>query len=100
MSPETKPTPEHIRSWRDAGYPYKLIAAAIAEWAAGKERGTVLPDNEFFGVEASGSTYKRAKRFLVTEGVLNTNDGPFQVALQAHRAPRKLCRQRARSTPK
>jgi hypothetical protein len=44
----------------------------------------VLPNNEVFGhkadVEASPSTYKRAKQFLVTHGVLETNDGPFYAA--------------------
>ncbi|MCW2930960.1 MAG: hypothetical protein JWM19_1922 [Actinomycetia bacterium] len=96
-----KPTLGQVSSWRATGYPYKLIAAAIAEWAAGKERGTVLPDDEFFRIEASASTYKRAKRFLATQGVLETSDGPFQVALQDSRpavsrrpggAPRGLAR--------
>ena len=79
---DVRPTPGQVRSWRDTGHPYKLIAAAIAEWAADKERGTVLPDDQFFRIEASASTYKRAKRFLVTQGVLETSDGPFQVAIQ------------------
>ena len=52
--------------------------------ARAQERGSVLPDNEVFGrkadVEASPSTYKRAKQFLVTHGVLEANDGPFYVA--------------------
>jgi len=74
------PTPEQVTAWRVTGHRYKLIAARIAGWAEGKERGTVLPDNEFFGIDASASTYKRAKRFLVSQGVLSTNDGPFQVA--------------------
>jgi hypothetical protein len=74
-----------ITSWRASGHPYKLIAAAIAEWAMGRERGTVLPDNEFFGIEGSPSTYRRAKAFLVTQGVLCTNDGPYQVVLRASR---------------
>ena len=72
--------PEQARSWRGSGHRYKLIAAVIADWAVDKERGTVLPDNEFFGIEASGSTYRRAKAFLVSQGVLCTDDGPFQVA--------------------
>jgi hypothetical protein len=78
--PDVKPTPEELRHWRDTRHTYKLIAAAIAEWANGKERCTVLPDDHFFGIEASGSTYKRAKKFLVTQGVLEINDGPFYVA--------------------
>jgi hypothetical protein len=32
------------------------------------------------GIDASASTYKRAKVFLVARGVLSTDDGPFQVA--------------------
>lgn len=51
---------------------------------ATRNAGSVLPDNEVFGrkvdVEASPSTYKRAKQFLVTQGVLEVNDGPFYVA--------------------
>jgi hypothetical protein len=49
-----------------------------------QERGSVLPGNEVFGrkadVEASPSTFKRAKQFLVTHGVLEANDGPLYVA--------------------
>lgn len=37
-----------IAEWRDTNYPYKVIAAQIAEWATGQARGTVLPGNEFF----------------------------------------------------
>lgn len=55
-----KVTDTQLREWEYTGHPYKLIAAAIAEWAAGRERGTALPDNEFFGIEASPSTYKNA----------------------------------------
>jgi hypothetical protein len=90
------PTPEQVRSWRGTGHPYKLIAAAIAEWAAGRERGTVVPDDGFFGIEASGSTYQRAKRFLVEQGVLRTSDGPFQVALQGSRPSGHLPRMAGR----
>jgi len=70
---------EQVGAWRATGHPYKLIAAAITEWAVGKERGTVLPDNKAFRIDASATTYGRAKRFLVVQGVLNTNDGVFQV---------------------
>lgn len=77
-------TDAQVTSWRGSGKAYQKIAAEIAEWARGQERGSVLPDNEVFGhqadVEASPSTYKRAKQFLVTHGVLETNDGPFYVA--------------------
>jgi len=80
MTTTQKVTDTQIREWKATGYPYKLIAAAIAEWAADQERGTVLPDDQFWGVEASPSTFKRAKRLLVTQGVLESNDGPFYVA--------------------
>jgi hypothetical protein len=77
-------TDAQVTSWRGSGKAYQKIAAEIAEWARGQERGSVLPDNEVFGrkadVEASPSTYKRAKQFLVTHGVLEANDGPFYVA--------------------
>jgi hypothetical protein len=69
-------TEGQIRAWRDSGHPYKLIAAAVAEWAAGKERGTVLPDDGFFGIEASGRTYQRARVFLAAQGVLEASGGP------------------------
>jgi hypothetical protein len=69
-----------VSLWRASGKTYQVIAAEIAVWARGKERGTVLPDNSVFGIEASRSTYQRAKTFLVTNGVLSTKDGPFQVA--------------------
>jgi hypothetical protein len=75
---------EQVAAWRASGKQYQQIAAVIAVWARDQERGTVLPDNSVFGArlsfEASDSTYKRAKAFLVTHGVLSTNDGPFQVA--------------------
>ena len=79
-----KATDAQVMSWRGSGKAYHKIAAEIAEWARGQERGSVLPDNEVFGhktdVEVSPSTYKRAERFLVTHGVLEINDGPFYVA--------------------
>jgi len=81
----TAPTAVQLAEWRDTGHPYKLIAAAIAVWADRQERGTVLPDDDVFGrdldVVVSPATYQRAKRFLVTQGVLSTSDGPYQVAL-------------------
>jgi hypothetical protein len=77
-------TDAQVTAWRGSGKAYEKIAAEIAEWARGQERGSVLPDNEVFGrkadAEASPSTYRRAKQFLVTHGVLETNDGPFYVA--------------------
>ena len=79
-----KATDAQVTSWRGSGKTYQRIAAEIAEWARAQERGSVLPDNEVFGrkadVEASPSTYKRAKQFLVAHGVLEANDGPFYVA--------------------
>lgn len=77
-------TDAQVTSWRDSGKAYLKIAAEIAVWARTQERGSVLPENEVFGrkadVEASPSTYKRAKQFLMTHGVLESNDGPFYVA--------------------
>lgn len=74
-------TDAQVTSWRGSGKKYQRIAAEIAEWARAQERGSVLPGNEVFGrkvdVEASPSTYRRAKQFLVTHAVLETNDGPF-----------------------
>jgi hypothetical protein len=79
-----KATQEQLTSWRGSGRQYQVIAAAIAEWAASQERGTVLPDNQLFGrrlaLEPSDATFHRAKRFLATQGVLEANDGPYYVA--------------------
>ena len=80
MTTTTWPTAEQLREWRATNYPYKLIACAIADWAANQERGTVLPDDQSWGIEASPSTFKRAKKFLQTHGLLEVNDGPFYVA--------------------
>jgi hypothetical protein len=85
-----------IRSWLGSGKPYQLLAAEIAAWAAGKERGTALPDNSEFGrdldVTVGPTTYRRAKQFLVAQGVLSADDGAYQVALRlggrsCHRRP-------------
>jgi hypothetical protein len=75
-----KVTADQLTSWRITGHAYKRAAAAIAEWAAGKERGTVLPDDQSFGIEASPSTFKRARAFLAAQGVLEISDGPYFVA--------------------
>lgn len=76
-------TDAQVTSWRGSGKTYQRIAAEIAEWARAQERGSVLPGNEVFGrkadVEASPSTYRRAKQFLVSHGVLEANDGSFYV---------------------
>ncbi len=88
MTHRVEITAAQLSSWRATGHPYKVIAAEIATWAADQERGTVLPVNHVFGrnlgIEASGSTFTRAKRLLVTHGVLSTNDGPYQVALRPY----------------
>lgn len=72
-----------ITEWRATRYPYKCVASVIATWALEQERGTALPDNDFFDrdldIVASASTWKRAKVFLRTVGVLRGN-GPFEVA--------------------
>ena len=36
---ERRVTEDQIRAWKGSSHPCKLIAAAIAEWATGKERG-------------------------------------------------------------
>jgi hypothetical protein len=73
-----------LPSWRATRYPYKLIAAEIAEWAAGKERGTVLPNDAEFGRAldrvVGPRPFLRAKHLLERHGVLEVNDGPFTVA--------------------
>jgi len=81
MTATTNVSNTQLREWKATNHPYKLIAAAVAEWAASQERGTALPDDEYFRIEASPSTYKRAKKLLQTHGVLEVRDGPFYVAL-------------------
>lgn len=82
MTATTKVSDTQLREWKATNYAYKLIAVAVAGWAASQERGTVLPDDGYFRIEASPSTYKRAKKLLQANGVLEVNDGPFYVALQ------------------
>ncbi len=76
-------TDAHVAQWRATGYPYKVIAAEIAKWALGQPRGAFLPDDDQFAGDldfvASASTWKRAKVFLRTVGVLE-GDGPYKVA--------------------
>jgi hypothetical protein len=76
-------TDVQLRSWLGSGKQYQVIAATIAKWATGKERGTALPDNDEIGRHldfvASPHTYRRAKVFLVTQGVL-AHEGAYQVA--------------------
>lgn len=73
-----------IAEWRATNHSYKVIAAEIAEWALRQDSGTLLPDNDFFArdlpIVASESSWKRAKTFLVTTGVLYLNDGPYRVS--------------------
>ena len=77
-------TPAQIAEWRRPGYPYKLIAAAMVEWARTQERGTALPGNDFFAgdmdIVASEATWIRARIFLATVGVLTPLGGPYVVA--------------------
>lgn len=77
-------TPAQIAEWRRTRYPYKLVAAEMADWARFQERGTALPGNEFFagdlGFVASKSTWVRARTFLATTGVLAPIGGPYTVA--------------------
>lgn len=72
-----------IAEWRRTGHPYKVIAAEMATWAREQERGTCMPGNGYFAgnldFAASASTWKRAKVFLRTVGILR-GDGPFEVA--------------------
>jgi len=79
-----KATQEQLTSWKGSGRQFEVIAAAIAEWASGQERGTVLPDNRLFehrlALEASDTTFLRAKRLLATERILETSGGPYYVA--------------------
>lgn len=84
-----------LREWREDGAVYKKIAAMMAEWAAGKERGTVLPGNAFFArdldVQAVPRTFYAARKLLVREGVLtrlHADGGPFMAALRVPVWPR------------
>mgnify|MGYP001300224549 CR=1 FL=1 len=73
-----------LAEWRNTRHPYKVIAAQIAEWAIKQDRGTVLPENDFFagdlGIVASAKTWRSAKTLLAAVGVLYRNDGPYQVS--------------------
>jgi hypothetical protein len=73
-----------IADWRATNYPYKVVAAEIAAWARGQDRGTELPGNDFFAgdleIAVSRSTWQRAKTFLAAVGVLYLNDGPYRVS--------------------
>jgi hypothetical protein len=73
-----------VREWQASSRMDHQIAAAIAIWARGKERGTALPPDAEFGREldfsASPSSYTRAKKLLAGLGVLSTASGPYYVA--------------------
>ncbi len=61
-------TDAQIAAWRGTRYPYKAIAAAIAEWALEQPRGTLLPGNDYFAGDldfvVTVKTWRRAKVFL------------------------------------
>lgn len=84
MSAPAAVSDAQIAEWRATPYPYKRIAAAIAQWAKEQDRGTLLPGNDFFAgnldFAASVGTWKNAKAFLAATGVLYRNDGPYKVA--------------------
>jgi hypothetical protein len=84
MTQRVEITDAQLASWRVTGHAYKCIAALIVEWARGQERGTQVPENEFFAgkldVVVSASPYRRAREWLEAHGVLYTNDGPHMVA--------------------
>jgi hypothetical protein len=73
-----------VSEWQASNRMDHQIAAVIAIWARGKERGTSLPANAEFERQldfvASPSSFKRAKDLLVRSGVLTRNGGPYQVA--------------------
>lgn len=79
-------TPAEITAWRASGDPCKLIAAAMAEWAVMQWPGTpLLGDDSFRVVAARPSTFKRARTFVMTQGVLEVGDGPHVVAFTGTR---------------
>jgi hypothetical protein len=84
MSTPVEINDDQIAQWRATNYPYKVIAAEIAEWALKQDRRTELPANDHFAgdlpIVASPSTWKRAKVFLAAVGVLYVNDRPYLVA--------------------
>jgi hypothetical protein len=77
-------TDAQISEWQASSRMDHQIAAAIAIWARGKEKGTALPADAEFGREldfaASPSSYARAKNLLAGLGVLGVGRGPYYVA--------------------
>ena len=73
-----------VSEWQASNRMDHQIAAVIAIWARGKERGTSLPsDAEFeraLDFVPSSSSYTRAKNLLARLGVLGTGNGPYYVA--------------------
>jgi hypothetical protein len=73
-----------VSEWQASARMHHQIAAVIAIWARGKERGTSLPPNAAFERELdfvpSPSTHRRAKKLLVRVGVLGSGDGLYYVA--------------------
>jgi hypothetical protein len=84
MSTPAEVNDTQIAEWRNDRSPYKRIAAEIAQWARGQDRGTLLPDNGYFAGDldfvASDQTWNRAKKFLAATGVLYATDGPYRVS--------------------
>lgn len=81
-------SPRHaqlITTWQASGKRYQAIAAAIATWAATQQPGTAVPGNDHFSgnldFTASPETYRRARVFLATNGILKaTGTRTYQVA--------------------
>jgi hypothetical protein len=73
-------TAEDVARWRASGHAYKAIAVRIAEWSAGQQPGTPVPENYYFRITASQPVYKHAKEFLAEQGVLEHADGAYRVA--------------------
>jgi len=73
-----------VSEWQASHRMDHQIAAVIAKWARGKERGTALPTRADFARELdfvpSATSYTRAKNLLVRSGVLARNNGRYQVA--------------------
>jgi DNA-binding GntR family transcriptional regulator len=73
-----------VSGWQASTRMDHQIAAVIAIWARGKEKGTSLPSNaeleRKLDFVPSPSTYRRAKNLLVQAGVLGRGDGSYYVA--------------------
>jgi hypothetical protein len=73
-----------VSEWQASNRMDHQMAASIAIWARGKERGTSLPSNAEFERELdfvpSPSSFTRAKDLLAGLGVLGTGNGPYHAA--------------------